>query len=164
MGGSRECRRWSQMCKTLLNSSLTLLEGHPTCKKLMWWDVGGVDWVKVQTCIWPSRCHCHSLSLAPVNPDWFLPFWYLLTWVVPDKFQKSSKTVVRVCGAVRCAAKSLHSRDTWRSTSGIIPKRNLISVRSVWPRSGLPASSRSTCDVMPINTECDGACRRSCFH
>jgi len=28
-------------------------------------------WVKVQICIWPSWCHCHSLSLAPVNPDWF---------------------------------------------------------------------------------------------
>jgi len=27
-------------------------------------------WVKVQICIWPSWCHCHSLSLAPVNPDW----------------------------------------------------------------------------------------------
>jgi len=24
--------------------------------------------VKVQICIWPSWCHCHSLSLAPVNP------------------------------------------------------------------------------------------------
>ena len=55
-------------------------------------------------CIWPSRCHCHSLSLAPVNPDWFyLPGFYfsgtcsVLTRVVPDKFQKSSKTVVCVC-------------------------------------------------------------------
>ena len=28
-------------------------------------------WVKVQICIWPSWCHCHSLSLVPVNPDWF---------------------------------------------------------------------------------------------
>jgi len=28
-------------------------------------------WVKVQICIWPSWCHCHSLFLAPVNPDWF---------------------------------------------------------------------------------------------
>jgi len=26
-----------------------------------------------------------------------VPFWYLLTRVVPDKFQKSSKTVVCVC-------------------------------------------------------------------
>ena len=28
-------------------------------------------WVKVQICIWSSWCHCHSLFLAPVNPDWF---------------------------------------------------------------------------------------------
>jgi len=25
--------------------------------------------VEVHICIWPSRCHCHSLSLAPINPD-----------------------------------------------------------------------------------------------
>jgi len=38
-------------------------------------------WVKVQICIWPSWCHCHSLSLAPVNPDWFcLPSF---TFLVP---------------------------------------------------------------------------------
>jgi len=57
-------------------SAVTLLvgrqEGHPACKKL----TGGVlawlsVWSEVQTCIWPSRCHCHSLSLASVNPDWF---------------------------------------------------------------------------------------------
>jgi len=47
-------------------------EGHPTYKKLN----GGVlawlsVWGEVQICIWPSSCHCHSLSLAPVNPDWF---------------------------------------------------------------------------------------------
>jgi len=50
-------------------SALTLLvgrqEGHPACKKLS----GGVlAWLsvcsKVQTCIWPSGFHCHSLSLA----------------------------------------------------------------------------------------------------
>jgi len=28
-------------------------------------------WGEVQICIWPSWCHCHSLSLAPVNPEWF---------------------------------------------------------------------------------------------
>jgi len=31
------------------------------------WPVSG----EVQICIWPSWCHCHSLSLDPVNPDWF---------------------------------------------------------------------------------------------
>ena len=57
-------------------SALTLLvgwqEGHPACKKLSgemlaWLSV----WGEVQICIWPSWCHSHSLSLAPVNPDCF---------------------------------------------------------------------------------------------
>jgi len=52
--------------------ALTLLvgrqEGHPACKKL----TGGVlawlsVWSEVQTCIWPSCSHCHSLSLASVK-------------------------------------------------------------------------------------------------
>ena len=34
-------------------------------------------WGEVQICIWPSGCHCHSLSLAPVNPDWFTFLVYL---------------------------------------------------------------------------------------
>ena len=72
-------------------SALTLLvgrqEGHPACKKLSgevllaWLSV----WSEVQTCIWPSGFHCHSLSLASVKSRLVLPFWYRLTWVVPDK-------------------------------------------------------------------------------
>ena len=71
-------------------SALTLLvgqqEGHPACKKLRgevlaWLSV----WSQVQTCIWPSWCHCHSLSLASVKSRLVLPFWYRLTWVVPEK-------------------------------------------------------------------------------
>jgi len=69
---------------------LTLLVGrqeeHPACKKLSsevlaWLSV----WSEVQTCIWPSWCQCHSLSLAPVKSRLVLPFWYRLTWVVPEK-------------------------------------------------------------------------------
>ena len=41
-------------------------------------------WSEVQTCIRPSRCHCHSLSLASVKSRLILPFWYWLTQVVPD--------------------------------------------------------------------------------
>jgi len=52
-------------------------------------------------CKWPSRCRCHSLSPAPVSPDWFyvldLPFWYRLTRVVLDQIQKSRKKIVCVC-------------------------------------------------------------------
>ena len=28
-------------------------------------------WSEVQTCIWPSWCHCHSLPLASVKSRWF---------------------------------------------------------------------------------------------
>ena len=67
-------------------SALRLLvgwqEGHPACKN---WVVGCWHcysvWGEVQICIWPSWCHCHSLSLTPVNPDWFyLPGF---TFLVP---------------------------------------------------------------------------------
>ena len=62
-------------------------EGHPACKKnlsggvLAWLSV----WSEMQTCIWPSWCHCHSLSLASVKSRLVLPFWYQLTLVVPNK-------------------------------------------------------------------------------
>jgi len=42
-------------------------------------------WSEVQTCIWPSWCHCHSLSLASVKSRLVLPIWYRLTWVVQEK-------------------------------------------------------------------------------
>jgi len=61
-------------------------EGHPACKKLS----GGVlawlsAWSEVQTCICPSWCHCHSLSLASVKSRFVIPFWYRPTGVFPDK-------------------------------------------------------------------------------
>jgi len=71
-------------------SALALLvgqqEGHLACKKLSdevlaWLSV----WSEVQTCIWPSRCHCHSMSLASVKSRLVLPFWYRPTWVVLEK-------------------------------------------------------------------------------
>ena len=78
------------VCSSVAFSALMLLvgrqEGHPASKKLSsgvlnWLSV----WSKVQTCIWPRWCHCHSLSLASVKSRLVLPFWYQLTWVVPDK-------------------------------------------------------------------------------
>jgi len=55
-------------CLLFAFSALMLLEGHLACKKLS----GGVlarlsVWSEVQTCLWPSGCHCHSLSLASVK-------------------------------------------------------------------------------------------------
>ena len=92
----RDCDRVQSMPHLLqkyyfpICSALTLLvgrqEGHPACRKLS----GGVltwlsVWSEVQTCIWPSCCHCHSLSLASVKSRLVLPFWYRLTWIVPDR-------------------------------------------------------------------------------
>jgi len=86
-------------------SALTLLvgrqEGHPACRKLN----GGVlawlsVWSEVQPCIWPSGCHCHSLSLASVKSRLVLPFWYRLTGVVPDKGPLNVCACVCVCACV----------------------------------------------------------------
>ena len=54
-------------------------------------------WSKVQTCIWPSWCHCHSLSLASVKSRLVLPFCYRLTWVVPEKGPLNGCVCVCVC-------------------------------------------------------------------
>ena len=70
-------------------------EGHPACKKLS----GGVlawlsVWSKVQTCIWPSRCHCHSLSLASVKSR----LVYLLVPAHPGS--PGQRAIKRVCVCV----------------------------------------------------------------
>jgi len=36
-------------------------------------------WREVQTCIWSSWCHCHSLSLASEKSRLVLLFWYRFT-------------------------------------------------------------------------------------
>jgi len=72
-------------------SALTLLvgrqEGHPACKKLsggvlMWLSV----WNEVQTEYSPADATAtHCLLLWTVKSRLVLPFWYWLTWVVPEK-------------------------------------------------------------------------------
>jgi len=88
-------------------SALTLLvglqEGHPVCEKLS----GGMMawlciWVKVQTCIWPSWCHCHSLSLAPVNPDWlYLPGFTFLVPAHPGTPGQNPRRPYNGCACMR---------------------------------------------------------------
>ena len=65
------------------------------CKKLS----GGVlawlsVWSEVQTCIWPSWCHCHSLSLASVKSRLVLPSCYRLR---AYPFSPGKGAVKRVC-------------------------------------------------------------------
>ena len=54
-------------------------------------------WSEVQTCIWPSWCHCHSLSLAPLKSRLVLPFLYWCTGVVLDKGPLNGCAVCSEC-------------------------------------------------------------------
>jgi len=78
-----------------LVSALTLLvgwqEGHPACKN---WVVGYAGIIYLGRGAYLHEAQLMPLppmSLAPVNPDWFLPIWYWLTWVVLDKIQRAVK-------------------------------------------------------------------------
>jgi len=61
---SKVCRIY---CTGRCFSALTLLvgqqEGHTACKT-EWWGAGIVIWSEVQTCIWPSWCHCHTDTVS----------------------------------------------------------------------------------------------------
>ena len=59
-------------------------------------------WIEVQTCVWPSCCHCHSLSLASVKSRLVLRFWYWLTRLVPNKGPLDARACVRARAAASC--------------------------------------------------------------
>jgi len=71
-------------------SALTLLvgrqEGHPACKKTEWWGAGMVICLERG-----ADLHMAQLMPLPLTVSCFskiqigLPFWYRLTWVVPEK-------------------------------------------------------------------------------
>jgi len=57
----------------------SVLEQTASCTSLLaWLSV----WGEVQICIWPSWCHCHSLSLASVKTR-LVHLWYWVTRIVP---------------------------------------------------------------------------------
>jgi len=90
-------------------------EGHLACKKLS----GGVlawlsVWSEVQTCMWPSWCHCHSLSLASVK-SWLV--LYRLTWEVPETGSLNGCVCVSGCGFRGGGRKLLSPIDKGRRRS-----------------------------------------------
>ena len=86
-------------------------------------------WNDVQICIWPSWCHWHSLSPASVKSGLVLPFWYWLTWVVPDKGPLNG-----------CVLTYLRALLSFEVCFLILP---LVAERS-WGRSGLQSRRRSS--------------------
>ena len=94
-------------------SALTLFtvgrqEGHLACKKqgggvLVWLSV----WSKVQTCIWPSWCHCHSLSLASLKSRLVLPFLPLPVPLGSPRKRAVKQVCACVCGLLLCITHTL---------------------------------------------------------
>ena len=98
-------------------SALMLLvgrqEGHLACKKLSGGLLAWLSlWSEVQTCIRPSWCHCHSLSIASVKSRLVLPFWYRPIRVVLEKGP------LNVCVCVLLCVNALPS-VLWHCWSGI---------------------------------------------
>ena len=97
-------------------------------------------WDEVQICIWPSRCHCHSLSLVPVNPHWFyLPGFTFLVLAhpgSPGQSQGGRKTFVVVVAvyfiiwAYRVAGVFLVQclRTEWFKCFCVLPMCRVVSV------------------------------------
>ena len=119
-------------------SALTLLvgwqEGHPASNKLS----GGVlawlsVWSEVQTCIWPSWCHCHSLSLASAKiPDWF-------TFLVPARQGSPDKWPLNRCVCVCVCVLQEPDADPESRHTDCLPDRgdgDTVRMLAVdWPRT-----------------------------
>ena len=63
----------------------------------------------MQTCIWPSWCHCHSLSLASVKSRLVLPFCYWLTQVVLENGPLNGCVCVRAHVRVRVCVRPVNN-------------------------------------------------------
>jgi len=136
-------------------------------KKTEWWDAGmvmclgqGADLHK-----WPSWCHCHSLSLASVNPDWFyLPAFTFLVPAHPgrmDKIQDGHKTV---CACV-CACVTDWSLQNCSNKYYIVHRRackSLISNSSETSWHYHCFCSRHDCDSC-FSSSIRVSCSASCF-
>ena len=55
-------------------------EGHPACKNTEWWGAGVVICLERG-----ADLHTAQLMPLPLTVRLVLPFWYWLTWVVPEK-------------------------------------------------------------------------------
>jgi len=118
---------------TCIFSALTLPVGlqeeHPVCKKLS----GGVlawlsVWSEVQTCIWPSGCHYHSLSLASVKIQ--IGFTFLVPAHPGSSGQRAIKRVC-VCVCVRaCVLQSYALKKKNKKTKPVQDYATALQTKS----------------------------------
>ena len=95
----RDCNMPWLCAFSALTLSVGRQEGHPACEKLScgvlaWLSV----WNEVQSCMWPSWCHCHSLSLASVKSR--LVYLSGTSSPVPEKGPLNGWVCVYVCVCV----------------------------------------------------------------
>ena len=117
--------------------------------KTEWWGAGVFVWSEVQTCIWPSWCHCHSLSLDSVKSTLVLPFWYWLTLVVPVKGPLNVCVCFSVHYSFPCLLLMLVA-----IFSG--PRPNLVCgiiIPSGWSWGGFAESPQSAMNAIGTSTE-----------
>ena len=107
-------------------------------------------WREVQTCIWPSWCHCHSLSLASVKSRLVLPFRYWLTRVV---LEKTHQTGVRQClsGCAQTDNGKHSCENDWYTTDIYIFLSTLSFVCSFF-------KSQSAVSALPVQYAEEGLC------
>jgi len=99
----------------------------------------GADLHMAQQMPLPLTISCSSKSRL-VLPFWFLPFCYLLTWVVPDKFQKSSKMTVCVCVCVKLCYWTFLLFILLLASERVYMEHNVPSFKKNSPERGLRSS------------------------
>ena len=144
-GPKRGCVGGNPFCLRCFDAVGGWQEGHPVCKKL---SCGMLAcWVKVQTCTWPTWCHCHSLSLVPVNLEWFyLPgFTFLVSAHWGSPWQNPKSTVKWLCVCVQIPRfPTLRSNASWGDQSGTCEGEAPPSQGSYITRSWRPGADVST--------------------
>jgi len=113
----------------------------------------------VQTCIWPSGFHCHSLSLASVKSRLVLPFWYRPTRVVLDKGPLNGCVCVCVCV---CVDIELSVISSWHQNLHLKALQNKLSIRAVSSFDSCPANDVrahvTTDNAVAVNIICKALC------
>ena len=89
------CGFWSVAVNTIdkLQFLVLIMWENSAGKELSWNKTVMAQKPLNVICIWPSWCHCHSLSLASVKSKLVLLFWYCLTRVFLDKEPLNNRCV-----------------------------------------------------------------------
>ena len=118
-------------------SALTLLVGHPACKKTEWWGAGIVICLERSAdCIWPSWCHCVCVTtrhcctiqtttssseqhkdndVAMLHGRWrHYRHGEMTTMMLPRREATSSRRAVSIAIKLTESSDAIHRMHAWR--------------------------------------------------